>query len=139
MALALPSDRRRSPSQPLPKPQVRKLLDAPFNEVKRGRPTRAASSPKPGDYSVQTSGKGLPNLVCYLCRESFPVQSNLAIAEELLRISNYLEPQVPSCPNEGCELQGRLEAEHSRRHTRFGIGLCRRAGEAAINNLLSGS
>lgn len=35
------------------------------------------------------------------------MQSNLAIAEELLRISAYLEPPVgPACPNEQCEYLG---------------------------------
>ena len=30
------------------------------------------------------------------------MHSNLAIAEELLRISQYLEPVVPRCPNLDC-------------------------------------
>lgn len=48
------------------------------------------------------------------------MQSNLAIAEELLRISDYLEPKLPTCPNDDCELFNRAGEEHSRRHTRFG-------------------
>ncbi|WP_146052264.1 hypothetical protein [Diaphorobacter sp. LR2014-1] len=48
------------------------------------------------------------------------MQSNLAIAEELLRIGRYLEPQLPTCPNEDCELFRKAEPEHSGRHTRFG-------------------
>lgn len=93
----------------------------PHNEVKRGRPTAKAPGPRPGDYTVQAHGKGLPNLVCHLCRESFPMQSNLAIAEELMRISEYLEPRVPTCPNEACDLFRKTEPEHAGRHTRFGV------------------
>lgn len=32
------------------------------------------------------------------------MQSNLAIAEELMRISDYLEPVLPRCPNGACSL-----------------------------------
>lgn len=61
----------------------------------------------PGDYTVVASGKGQPVLRCELCFEHIPMQSNLAIAEELLRISGYLEPPAePSCPNELCEAHG---------------------------------
>jgi hypothetical protein len=38
-----------------------------------------------GDYTVVATGKGRPALKCSLCGEIFPMQSNLAIAEELLR------------------------------------------------------
>lgn len=79
------------------------------------------AGPKPGDYTVAGSGKGLPNLICHLCRESFPMQSNLAIAEELMRISEYLEPRVPTCPNEACDLYRKTEQEHAGRHIRFGV------------------
>lgn len=56
----------------------------------------------PGDYSVVATGKAQPALKCLLCGEIFPMHSNLAIAEELLRISDYLEPIAPSCPNLDC-------------------------------------
>jgi len=56
----------------------------------------------PGDYIVVASGKGNPALKCSLCGEIFPMHSNLAIAEELLRISEYLEPRIPRCPNLDC-------------------------------------
>ena len=56
----------------------------------------------PGDYSVVATGKAQPALKCLLCGEIFPMHSNLAIAEELLRISDYLEPMVPRCPNLDC-------------------------------------
>lgn len=59
---------------------------------------------EPGDYRVVATGKDLPALHCQLCGDTFPMQSNVAIAEELLRISAYLEPVVPRCPNETCAL-----------------------------------
>ncbi len=49
------------------------------------------------------------------------MQSNLAIAEELMRISEYLEPRVPTCPNEACDLYRKTEPEHAGQHTRFGV------------------
>lgn len=73
---------------------------------------------EPGDYRVVATGKDLPALHCQLCGDTFPMQSNLAIAEELLRISAYLEPIVPRCPNETCALASVPPApEH---FTRFG-------------------
>ena len=56
----------------------------------------------PGDYSVVATGKAQPALKCLLCGEIFPMHSNLAIAEELLRISQYLEPPTSRCPNLDC-------------------------------------
>lgn len=93
----------------------------PHNEAKRGSAARKPGGYGPGDYRVVASGKGQPNLLCHLCAESFPMQSNLAIAEELMRISEYLEPRVPVCPNEGCELYRKTFPEQSVRHTRFGV------------------
>lgn len=72
-----------------------------------------------GDYVVVATGKGKPSLKCPLCGEVFPMHSNLAIAEELLRISAYLEPAWPTCPNADCALfeQGGEAAPH----TRYGV------------------
>ena len=50
-----------------------------------GHKPKAAPPPESGDY-LSTQVKGVPYLKCQLCRESIPLQSNLAIAEELLRI-----------------------------------------------------
>lgn len=77
------------PPGPAPKRGVR-----PKNELPR--------EPGPGDYSVVATGKAQPALKCLLCGEIFPMHSNLAIAEELLRISQYLEPTAPHCPNLDC-------------------------------------
>ena len=64
------------------------------------------------------SGKDLPALKCRLCGEITPMQSNLAIAEELLRVSDYLEPVLPRCPNEPCALSTAPAAPEN--VTRFG-------------------
>jgi len=45
------------------------------------------------------------------------MQSNLAIAEELLRISAYLEPTLPKCPDENCKPSSE---PNSKQPTRFG-------------------
>lgn len=70
----------------------------------RGSASTPAAAVGPGDYTVVATGKDLPALKCRLCGEITPMQSNLAIAEELLRISDYLEPVLPRCPNEACAL-----------------------------------
>lgn len=48
------------------------------------------------------------------------MQSNLAIAEELLRISAFLEPDWPACPRPTCELYGKSGEEFHARYTRYG-------------------
>lgn len=56
----------------------------------------------PGDYRLAGRGNRRAALICDLCKESMPLNSNLAIAEELLRISAYLDPEPVECPNDGC-------------------------------------
>jgi transposase-like protein len=87
---------------------------------KRGRPAAgAATTRKPGDYTVVAKGKALPSLECNLCGETFLMQSNLAVVEELLRISAYLEPVLPQCPNESCTLS--KEPPNAAHSTRYGV------------------
>ncbi len=43
--------------------------------------------PGPGDYGLSGGGNKRSFLICSLCKESMPLNSNLAIAEELMRIS----------------------------------------------------
>lgn len=94
----------------------------PGRPKKRGKPpkNKPKAPPAPGDYTSVSSGKDQPCLLCDLCQEVFPLHSNLAIAEELLRISAYLEPDWPVCPNETCELHGQSGDEVSSRHSRYG-------------------
>jgi len=83
---------------------------------------RKATTPAgPGDYTVAASGKSQPMLRCELCGEHVPMQSNLAIAEELLRISAYLmPPRGPACTNEKCAFHGVSLAEAPANYVRFG-------------------
>lgn len=74
----------------------------------RGKKLKGAD-PVPGDYTFigvsAGSGPGTshPLLKCDLCNATLPMQSNLAIAEELLRIGRYLAPATgPACTNEDC-------------------------------------
>lgn len=56
----------------------------------------AAKSPS-GSKNIKTT------LRCLLCGESFPLKSNLGIAEEIARLSAYLwEKREASCPNPAC-------------------------------------
>jgi hypothetical protein len=48
------------------------------------------------------------------------MQSNLAVAEELLRISSFLDPDWPACPSSSCELYGKSGEEFNARYTRYG-------------------
>ncbi|MGH8806514.1 MAG: transposase [Noviherbaspirillum sp.] len=48
------------------------------------------------------------------------MQSNLAIAEELLRIGAYLEPETPTCPNDQCSSYGKSASE-TVTYARFGV------------------
>ncbi|MFP4896838.1 hypothetical protein [Paraburkholderia sp. EG304] len=58
----------------------------------------------PGDYTVTATGKENPALKCEFCSEIAPLRSNLAIAEEVQRITAYLTPdaQEPACVNDAC-------------------------------------
>lgn len=101
-------------------PKCRNFGVPPLHERKRRRPSEGTAVPMPGDYVVVATGKGLPALKCVLCGEIFPMQSNLAIAEELLRISAYLEPVGPTCPNSDCVAAGKSDLETQKSHTRYG-------------------
>lgn len=85
----------------------------------RGRRPKSAPGPEPGDY-LAINVQGQQYLKCQLCGESIPLQSNLAIAEELLRISRYLEPETPACPNPACTSFGKAEASGEATYVRFG-------------------
>jgi transposase-like protein len=58
--------------------------------------------PGPGDYGLAGRGNRRSTLVCMLCKESMPLHSNIAIAEELMRITAYLDPEPLGCPNDEC-------------------------------------
>lgn len=60
------------------------------------------SSGQSGHYRIVASLPGTPLMRCTSCGETFPVKSNLAIAEELARLSAFLVPTTYCCPVEQC-------------------------------------
>ena len=77
-----------------------------------GRPASTESQPKGSltpsnksrdSYVVVGSSGGAQKIACKLCGEYPPIKSNLAISEELERMTDYLlvRPE-PSCPNLSC-------------------------------------
>lgn len=99
-------------------PRCANFAVPPKPESKRGSAATRAADVGPGDYRVVAAGKWLPQLKCLLCGETVPMQSNLAIAEELMRISDYLEPVLPRCPNSACAMSS--APAHASNCTRFG-------------------
>lgn len=96
----------------------------------RGRRAKDAppkGTPEPGDYVVAGTRHvgdltGAARLRCSLCNEVIPMQSNLAIAEELLRVSRYLNPAVgPACTNEDCSCFGLPQSDNPANYVRFGV------------------
>lgn len=55
-----------------------------------------------GPYARVASGAKMPLLRCNACGQHIPLKSNLGISEELQRISAYLTPPDPSCPEQTC-------------------------------------
>lgn len=54
-------------------------------------------------YKRFSRAKMRPKLECLLCGEAFGIKSNLAVAEEIERISAYLKPcTTPCCSTPGC-------------------------------------
>lgn len=89
----------------------------------RGRPPPGTvhALVEAGDYIVSASGKGQPKLVCELCGETIPMQSNLAVVEELMRLAAYLDPlTAPCCTNEGCPQRGLPVGSTDARYKRAG-------------------
>ena len=95
----------------------------PSKQTHQKRPSNWRESPV--DYSVVAGGKDYPLLRCNECKEHLPMQSNIAIVEEVLRIAKYLEPtDRPSCKNGDCIQNGvplnGLGAKYKRSGTTLG-------------------
>ena len=61
------------------------------------------------NYLIGKSGRLLPDrpMKCQVCGKTFLLKSNVAVAQELERISEYLLPKPePTCPTRGCENAG---------------------------------
>lgn len=70
-----------------------------------GVPPLLGAKPKLGASTYRAAGAGahLPTLRCLLCGESIPIKSNLAVVEELRRMSAERDlPVEPSCSTAGC-------------------------------------
>lgn len=70
-----------------------------------------------------TQKRGTPrvSLRCKLCGDIPPVKSNLAIAEEVQRLLEYLEPEPePSCPGEACSNNGQGVRASRKAYQRYG-------------------
>ena len=73
---------------------------------KRGQKGGQTSGGPGSDYTISGTGAGQSALHCTLCGEFPPMKSNHGIAEELQRLSRYLAPQEPCCPNPACVQHG---------------------------------
>jgi len=76
--------------------------------LKKGAHRSKAAASTPGtEYRLTAKSRGgvgsATSMQCLLCGESFPLKSNLGIAEEIARLSSYLwDKREPSCPNPAC-------------------------------------
>lgn len=76
--------------------------------LKKGAHRSKAAASTPGtEYRLTAKSRGgvgsTTSMQCLLCCESFPLKSNLGIAEEIARLSGYLwDKREPSCPNPAC-------------------------------------
>lgn len=85
------------------------------------RRNKAATADQPLYTMVGGAGSLVPLAVCGICRESFPLKSNLAVGEELERLSTYLVPPPdPSCPQPTCVQNGKAVEQHPKLYQRFG-------------------
>jgi hypothetical protein len=74
-------------------------------QVDQGRPKKDGTSRR-DDYKANGDDGNTADqkLFCKACRKAAPIKSNRAIAEELRRISSYLDPiPEPGRPTAGCE------------------------------------
>jgi len=65
------------------------------------------TAPEPGEYTLVATAKDKPALKCGICEEILPLRSNVAIADEYARLSDYLIPETKiACPNVACAMLG---------------------------------
>lgn len=76
---------------------------ASANTQSRGPASKELKAKNDSAYSVHGGGKSYPLLRCKGCGETPPIKSNLAISDELERLSAYLTPNPePGCLNTKC-------------------------------------
>lgn len=88
----------------------------PRLNVTRGRPTSGSNR---DEYNVSVWAPGATVMRCKLCGESFPLKSNLAIAEEFDRLLAPLVIKKHSCPQETCSNHG-VPVSTPKRYQSFG-------------------
>lgn len=93
----------------------------PADVVKWRRKAHPDVAGKPGiSYRLHAVGGSRPALKCLLCGEHFAVKSNLAVAEERLRFSRYLQPAPDiCCTAPGC-VNGTTPVTDRKAYYRFG-------------------
>ncbi|WP_210411823.1 hypothetical protein [Noviherbaspirillum sp. UKPF54] len=76
----------------------------PAKLAKWARRKETALGVQPGSaYTIGAVGKLRPSLKCLLCGEHFSIKSNLAVAEEVYRLTQHLLPiESASCPDTEC-------------------------------------
>lgn len=93
----------------------------PAAKVTRGRPK--SGQPVGDGYQLDAGKKSKgKKILCTKCDQRFSIKSNLAIVEELHRLSAYLEEESktePSCPHEGCANHG-VSIATKGRYQRYG-------------------
>lgn len=87
----------------------------------RDRRNRSAAAQDPAYVMTGGAGALMPTATCGLCKESFPLKSNLAVAEEMARLSAYLAP-IPElgCPDQECAHWGKAVSTHPKLYQGFG-------------------
>lgn len=83
-------------------PSCRDFAVEALSRVDRGRPKKDGTSRT--DHYRLNGAHPDTSLYCKTCGKSSQIKSNKGIAEELQRISAYLEPPAePGCPTPGCD------------------------------------
>ena len=89
------------------------------------QPRGPGANERPNDgYILGSKGDGFrTRLICRACGQYSILKSNQGVAEELARLSAYLQeqaPSAPSCPNDACLSHGLEVRGHPDRYHRFG-------------------
>jgi transposase-like protein len=83
---------------------------------------RKGTAASPGDYTIDASKGGLPQIKCAFCGEKSPLRSNLAISEEYNRLASHLSKPMTegSCRNADCSMFGIPVSKAGGQYVSFG-------------------
>ncbi|MFT5578896.1 MAG: transposase-like protein, partial [Paraglaciecola psychrophila] len=93
-------------------------VPAKQGERGKGRGKKAQFDP---NYTLVAIAKSTPAYKCKHCGEIFAAKSNIGIASELNRISQYLQRPEPSCKNESCPHHVLGIYSHPKAYRKFGV------------------